>query len=941
MADAPADARLAARGRRAAAGAGRRGGGAGAARAAGRDRGARRARRRPSTRRAPPRPRPARARLTPAQTPNAGRRLAPQLGPAQARHDDPGVRELGVAAARREAARARQAVPDLALAVRLDRVAQLVHVQHLAPRLVVALDATTVPLEHDKTCHERLTIEVATAESRSRRTCETADTRRTPPRRLRVRRCVRHRRRIVATTAPDLLALAERLDALAAERAAEPIVGDDAARRAARLRDHLAGHVLPRARSLDAPLLVLLIGPTGAGKSSLFNALAGRCASRVRRPAADDPRARRLVRPERPRALHGRRAPLAALAGERLRDRTDADEPRRASCCVDAPDVDSIEHANRELDRPPRRGRRPRDLRDDRDPLRRPRAVGRARRGPATAACRSSSCVNRMPPTRGRPRRRRSTTSTACSRSSASTRAASTPTAGTDAAAELRRRSRRRPRRAANDGLAARRRRAAPRPDRRPRRATATRGARSPRGRSPGSLAGLGAAARARRRRRGARGDRRRRPATDGARRLPSRSSRRSATTSPAGTFLRAEALRQWQAFVGADEVTRLFSQGIGRVRGTLSALIRGTPRAPVAEVREDALDGHRRARPVARRRGGPAHGDRLGRRARDARRGRRRSRSCGRPRPTSTSGSASGWRAGSTSIAEDVRDRGGSGGSPGAPRSGSTRGRRRDARDVRAHRRAHRRRGRASPPATAFLNQKLLEALFGEAALVEMIGGARARLGEALGGDVRRGARRAIERSSRTATGCATSPRGCGRGRGRRGAPAAIPLDARAVSGRRRRRAARAEPARSSRRRAMTDDDDPRRRARRPRRVRAARAAIERCLAALDEAIGAATASGLDVADAEAVAAEARERLGSRRTRTSLALVGGTGVGKSTPAQRARRREVSEAGARRPTTGQPVAWVATTAARASRRSSTGSASASDGSTTTRRSRAS
>ncbi len=34
---------------------------------------------------------------------------------------------------------------------------------------------------------------------------------------------------------------------------------------------------------------------------------------------------------------------------------------------------------------------------------------------------------------------------------------------------------------------------------------------------------------------------------------------------------------------------------------------------------------------------------------------------------------------------------------------------------------------------ATAFLNQKLLEALFGEAALVEMIDGARSRLGVAL----------------------------------------------------------------------------------------------------------------------------------------------------------------------------------------------------------------
>ena len=56
------------------------------------------------------------------------------------------------------------------------------------------------------------------------------------------------------------------------------------------------------------------------------------------------------------------------------------------------------------------------------------------------------------------------------------------------------------------------------------------------------------------------------------------------------GTFLRAETLRQWQAYVGADEVARLFARGIGRVRGTLSALVRGTPRAPVAEVREDAV---------------------------------------------------------------------------------------------------------------------------------------------------------------------------------------------------------------------------------------------------------------------------------------------------------------------------------------------------------------
>ena len=62
-----------------------------------------------------------------------------------------------------------------------------------------------------------------------------------------------------------LPALAERLGALVGERPLGPQAGADAARRTWQLRDHLAAHVLPRARSLDAPLLVLLIGPTGAG----------------------------------------------------------------------------------------------------------------------------------------------------------------------------------------------------------------------------------------------------------------------------------------------------------------------------------------------------------------------------------------------------------------------------------------------------------------------------------------------------------------------------------------------------------------------------------------------------------------------------------------------------------------------------------------------------
>src|ERR687889_431985 len=55
--------------------------------------------------------------------------------------------------------------------------------------------------------------------------------------------------------------------------------GDAARNRAIQLRDHVAGHLRTRSESLDAPVVVLLLGPTGAGKSTLFNTIAGRAAS--------------------------------------------------------------------------------------------------------------------------------------------------------------------------------------------------------------------------------------------------------------------------------------------------------------------------------------------------------------------------------------------------------------------------------------------------------------------------------------------------------------------------------------------------------------------------------------------------------------------------------------------------------------------------------------
>ena len=56
------------------------------------------------------------------------------------------------------------------------------------------------------------------------------------------------------------------------------------------------------------------------------------------------------------------------------------------------------------------------------------------------------------------------------------------------------------------------------------------------------------------------------------------------------GMFLREEALRHWQDYVGADDVTRIFSRGIGAVRGMIASIFRPST-APVAEVREAATD--------------------------------------------------------------------------------------------------------------------------------------------------------------------------------------------------------------------------------------------------------------------------------------------------------------------------------------------------------------
>ena len=537
----------------------------------------------------------------------------------------------------------------------------------------------------------------------------------------------------MATPGPDLLALAERIDALTTTRADEAITGEEPRRRATRLRDHLAGHVLPRARSLDAPLLVLLIGPTGAGKSSLVNGLAGRLVSRsgVLRPTTRELVA--VVGPADRDALVAEGAPLPSLAGDRLRVVTDEGAPSGIAL-VDAPDVDSIEHANRELtDRLAEAAdlgifvttatryadRVPWDVllraRDRGLPL--VVVVNRMPEEPADRAAVLDD-IERLLAEFGIDAHGLDGPAAAGGAAGREPGLAVLPIPegaidqridGLDGAAIA-------PLRMRIDALGR---------DRDARRALAARAL-------AGSLAGLAPLLQRvadDAEHEAIEADALRRSA-QGAFELELRSLQEGLAR---GTFLRAEALRHWQEFVGADEVTRLFSTGIGKVRGTISALIRGTPRAPVAEVREDALAdivalARSHAAEAARRTAADWADEPA---TRDAIVDDPDLWGPSRRFDERLTGRLEGWV---DAIADDVRNTGG--------------GKRRLARGASvgvnaagigvmlatfAHTGGITGAEVGVAAATGFLNQKLLEALFGEAALVEMIDRARARLAEAL----------------------------------------------------------------------------------------------------------------------------------------------------------------------------------------------------------------
>ncbi len=165
-----------------------------------------------------------------------------------------------------------------------------------------------------------------------------------------------------SATPQELLASVEHL-----RRAAElvrlpldlPGVADARESRRA-LVQQLDDYVLPRLRSIDAPLLCVVGGSTGAGKSTLVNSIIGEVASKtgVLRPTT---RSSVLVHhPEDERWFTDTRIlpGLARLTGS-VSDRDDPSAVRLVTseslpaglALLDAPDIDSVVRANRDLSR--------------------------------------------------------------------------------------------------------------------------------------------------------------------------------------------------------------------------------------------------------------------------------------------------------------------------------------------------------------------------------------------------------------------------------------------------------------------------------------------------------------------------------------------------------------------------------------------------------------
>jgi energy-coupling factor transporter ATP-binding protein EcfA2 len=151
----------------------------------------------------------------------------------------------------------------------------------------------------------------------------------------------------VDSVAAKLIERSDRLAELAEKRLGLPAPNASAQERARQLRDHLEGFVRPRAADLDAPLLVLLLGPTGAGKSSLINTIAG---AEVSPAGVLRPTTREAVlyasEADAKQILSGGR--LRLVANDRIVHKI-APATSTGVAIIDAPDIDSVERDNRLL----------------------------------------------------------------------------------------------------------------------------------------------------------------------------------------------------------------------------------------------------------------------------------------------------------------------------------------------------------------------------------------------------------------------------------------------------------------------------------------------------------------------------------------------------------------------------------------------------------------
>ncbi|WP_235564824.1 ABC transporter [Modestobacter sp. Leaf380] len=162
---------------------------------------------------------------------------------------------------------------------------------------------------------------------------------------------------VPASPAPDLAAAVQQLrDRVAAVPLVLATPGRDAAARTARaVVDQVDDYLLPRLRDLDAPLLAVVGGSTGAGKSTLVNSLLG---EQVTTPGVLRPTTRSPVLVCAPddraafaddRVLPGLARTTGGSAGAGSVQLVVSARLPPGLALVDAPDVDSVVEANRDL----------------------------------------------------------------------------------------------------------------------------------------------------------------------------------------------------------------------------------------------------------------------------------------------------------------------------------------------------------------------------------------------------------------------------------------------------------------------------------------------------------------------------------------------------------------------------------------------------------------